>query len=78
VNSTYCRQEERLPPAHRYRFAWPLANFFTFGFLLPRGYSRGFFGACFFRAVRFDFFRSSLLNALVFAMYNPSSGWNII
>jgi hypothetical protein len=20
-----------------YRFAWPLANFFTFGFLLPRG-----------------------------------------
>jgi hypothetical protein len=29
---------------------------------------RGFFGACFLRAARLDFFRSSLLSALVFAI----------
>ena len=47
----------------------PRTIFFILGFLDPRGYSRGFLGACFLRAVRFDFLRSSLLSALVFAMY---------
>jgi hypothetical protein len=54
-----------------YRFAWPRANFLTFGFFDPRGYSRGFSGLSvlrFLRAVRFAFFRSSLLSAVVFAM----------
>ena len=52
-----------------YRLAWPRTIFFTLGFFEPRGYSRGFLGACFLRATRFAFLRSSLLNALVFAMY---------
>ena len=54
-----------------YRFAWPRANFLTFGFFDPRGYSRGLSGLSalrFFRAVRFVFLRSSLLSFVVFAM----------
>lgn len=65
----------RLPSLLRtpvsYRFAWPRAIFFTLGFLDPRAYSRGFFGFSsfiFLRAVRFAFFRSSLLSFFVFAM----------
>lgn len=63
-----------LRPHHRccfYRFAWPRANFLTFGFFDPRGYSRGFSGLSalrFLRAVRLAFLRSSLLNFVVFAM----------
>ncbi len=57
------------PSQMLYRLAVPRAIFFTLGFLEPRAYSRGFLGACFLRDVRFDFLRSSLLNALVFAMY---------
>ncbi len=54
-----------------YRFAWPRANFLTFGFFDPRGYSRGFSGLSalrFLRAVRLAFLRSFLLNFVVFAM----------
>src|SRR5215831_2042823 len=67
--------ESQLPPPNCrrsfYRFAWPRASFLTFGFFDPRGYSRGFSGLSalrFFRAVRFAFLRSSLLNFVVFAM----------
>jgi hypothetical protein len=52
-----------------YRFDVPRAIFLTFGFFEPRGYSLGFFGACFLRAARLTFLRSSLLNALVLAIH---------
>jgi hypothetical protein len=52
-----------------YRFAWPRTIFFTLRFLDPRGCSRGFLGACFLRDARLAVFRSSLLNALVFAIH---------
>ena len=52
-----------------YRFAVPRANFLTLRFCEPRAYSRAFLGACFLRDVRFAFFRSSLLNAFVFAIH---------
>ena len=54
-----------------YRFACPRAIFFTFDFFDPRAYSRGLTGCSsfrFFRAARFAFLRSSLLNAVVLAM----------
>ena len=63
--------DPQMQTAKRYRFAWPRASFLTLGFFDPRGYSRGFSGFSalrFLRAVRFAFFRSSLLNAVVFAM----------
>jgi hypothetical protein len=54
-----------------YLFACPRTSFFTLLFFDPRAYSRGFSGFSvlrFLRAVRFDFLRSSLLRADVFAM----------
>ncbi len=60
------------PNSFNYRFAVPRANFFTLRLAEPRAYSRGFRGfsvARFLRAVRFDFLRSSLLSAFVFAIY---------
>jgi hypothetical protein len=52
-----------------YLFAVPRAIFLTFCFCDPRAYSRGFLGASFLRDARFAFLRSSLLNALVFAIH---------
>jgi len=54
-----------------YRFDVPRASFFTFRFAEPRAYSRflsGFSVLRFFRAVRFDALRSSLLKLDVFAI----------
>jgi hypothetical protein len=51
-----------------YRLAWPRTIFFILGFFDPRAYVRGFLGACFLRATRLTFLRSSLLSALVFAI----------
>lgn len=57
--------------AKAYRLACPRASFLTLRFCDPRAYSRGFSGFSalrFLRAVRFAFFRSSLLSVDVFAM----------
>jgi hypothetical protein len=54
-----------------YRFAAPRTSFFTLRFADPRAYSRGLSGLSvffFLRTVRLAFLRSSLVNALVFAM----------
>ena len=52
-----------------YLLACPRAIFFTLRFFEPRGYSRGFLGACFLRAVRLAFLRSSLLSTFVSAIH---------
>jgi hypothetical protein len=54
-----------------YRFEVPRASFLTLRFAEPRAYSRFFNGESvffFFRAVRFDAFRSSLLKLDVLAI----------
>lgn len=63
-----------------YRFDWPLANFFTFFLLEPRGVVRLAFGTAFLRAVRFSFLRSSLSSIFVVSatcnLFHCNMFWN--
>jgi hypothetical protein len=64
-----------------YLFACPLTSFFTLRFCEPRAYSRGLSGFSvlrFLRAARWDFLRSPLLSAVVFAMSALSRVRNLV